>query len=143
MFGVFVMNKILIICLLVLGLMTLSACSHSSNTNTNSVDTSESPKGADVSDVSNTEETAPDTHTQNIAIVKTADYVGKTVTVQGKVINTLQSEKYGISGYKIQNSNGITIDVSSKKIPQVNTIVTVTGTIYQSRFFGFVINETG
>jgi hypothetical protein len=141
MFGVFVMNKILIICLLVLGLMTLSACSHSSNTDKNSVGTSESSKGADVSDVSNTKETAPDT--QNIAIVKSADYIGKTVTVQGEVINTLQSEKYGISGYKIQNSNGITIDVSSKKIPHVNTTVTVTGTIYQSRYFGFVINETG
>jgi hypothetical protein len=125
-----------------LGLMTLTACSHSSNTDTNSVDRSDNSKGTDVSDVSNTEETTPDTHTQNIAIVKSADYIGKTVTVQGKVINTLQSEKYGISGYKIQNSNGITIDVSSKKIPQINTTVTVIGTIYQSRYFGFVINET-
>jgi hypothetical protein len=123
-----------------LGLMTLTACSHSGNTDTNSVGTSESPKGADVS---NTQETASDTRIQNIAIIKSADYIGKTVSVQGKVINVLQSEKYGISGYKIQNSNGITIDVSSKKIPQVNTTVTVTGTIYQSRYFGFVINETG
>jgi hypothetical protein len=121
--------------------MTLTACSHSSNTNTNSVGTSESPKNADVSEVSNTEKT--DTRIQNIAIVKSADYIGKTVTVQGKVINTLQSEKYGISGYKIQNSNGIMIDVSSKNIPKINTTVTVTGTIYQSRYFGFVINETG
>jgi hypothetical protein len=78
---------------------------------------------------------------QKISDIQKPENVGKTVTVQGKVINTLQSTRYNISGYKIQDATGM-IDVSSKRIPQINSTVTVSGKLMQTRFFGLVIQET-
>ena len=122
------MNKILIVCLVVLGLLILAVgYKISSGTHNGTSNVINAPESNSV---------------QKISDIQKNENVGKTVTVRGEVINTLQSSVYHISGYKIQDSTG-TIDVSSTKIPQLNTTVTVTGTLYQSRFFGLVINETG
>jgi len=110
------MNKLLIICLFVLGLLTITACS-------------------------NTNSTAKTISIQKITDIQKPENVNDTVTVQGRVVSTLESARFGISGYKIQDSTG-TIDVSSKKVPQVNDTVTVTGTLIQTRYFGIVINAT-
>jgi DNA/RNA endonuclease YhcR with UshA esterase domain len=113
-----IMNKLLIICLLVLGLLTMTACS---TTKSNNI----------IQKIS----------VQKISDIQKPENINNTVTVQGRVVSTLESSRLGISGYKIQDSTG-TIDVSSKKVPQVNTTVTVTGTLIQTRFFGIVINAT-
>jgi uncharacterized protein YdeI (BOF family) len=124
------MNKMLIICLLILELMALSACNSSKSDNIQNTDNDNAHN-----------DVVGNKNIEKIFDIQKTENVGKTVTVQGKVINTLQSARYGVSGYKIQDSTG-TIDVSSKKIPQVNATVTVTGTLIQTRFFGIVINET-
>jgi hypothetical protein len=123
------MNKLLIIGLVVFGLLILAVGVYKISNGT--------PTGT-AKVVSDSE----DNNVQKISDIQKTENVGKIVTVKGKVINTLQSAVYHISGYKIQDSTG-TIDVSSLKIPQVNTTVTVTGNLYQSRYFGLVINETG
>ena len=138
----FIMNKSLIICLFILGLLTLTACSHtSSNSTTGNANIASNDNGA--ASGNNVQPAANGNDVQKISDIQKAENVGKTVTVQGKVINTLQSARFGISGYKIQDSTGTMIDVSSKKIPKINDTITVTGTLMQTRFFGLVINETG
>jgi len=140
------MNKLLIICLFVLGLLTLTACSHTSS-NTASGDSSIAGSSGDSNiasspDATNVGSADVSNNFQKISDIQKPENVGKIVTVQGKVVSTMRSATFHISGYKIQDSTG-TIDVSSPKQPQVNTTVTVTGNLYQSRYFGIVINETG
>lgn len=123
-------KKIAIVILVILGLFAVMGCTASGNIDTNSASANAAvtQPGALVANSS----------IQKISDVKLAENVGKTVTVQGEVINTLQS---GIgTGYKIQDSNG-TIDVSSSKIPALHSIVTVTGKLRQSTYFGIVIDE--
>jgi hypothetical protein len=135
------MNKLLIISLLVLGLISISACSSNNNANASSNANNIQDSNA-VQNNANAADNALGNGVQKISDVQKTENVGKTVTVQGKVVNTLKSATYHISGYKIQDPSGM-IDVSSPKQPQINTTVTVTGTIIQTRFFGLVINETG
>jgi DNA/RNA endonuclease YhcR with UshA esterase domain len=78
---------------------------------------------------------------QKISDIQKTENLGKTFTVQGEVIKTLQLSSYQISGYKIQDSSG-TIDISSKNVPQLNSTVTVTGKLIQTKYFGLVLNVT-
>ena len=142
--------KKMMIFIIALMLLTITACSKSTVQNTQTVNNPvqnnqpvNTPAQTEVQTANPPVETqsAPNPDAQKISDVLKTENVGKTVTVQGKVINTLRSARFNISGYKIQDSTG-TIDVSSPKQPDVNTTVTVTGNLYQSRFFGLVINET-
>jgi hypothetical protein len=146
------MIKQLMTCFVVLSLLTLSACSctkmDSTTAPTNGNNLQNGNRVSDNSDVpavnnaKNTNDVPSGDNTQKITDIQKPDNIGKTFTIQGKVVNTLQSARFNVSGYKIQDSTG-TIDVSSRKIPQMNTTVTVTGTLIQTRYFGLVINETG
>jgi DNA/RNA endonuclease YhcR with UshA esterase domain len=78
---------------------------------------------------------------QKISDIQKTENIGKTFTVQGEVIKTLQLSAYHVSGYKIQDSTG-TIDVSSEKLPKMNTTVTITGKLIQTKYFGLVLNVT-
>jgi hypothetical protein len=122
------MNKTFVISLFVLGLLILAVFIYKIGDN-------------NTLGVSNVINSKVDNNIQKISDVQKTENVGKVVTVQGEVVNTLQSLKYNIAGYKIQDSTG-TIDVSSSKKPQLHSTVTVTGNLYQSRYFGLVINET-
>jgi hypothetical protein len=134
--GVFVMNKIMI-SLLILGLMALSACGSKTNVAPNTASDTNGVQNI----VSDNKNVAPvNNNVEKITDVQKTENIGKSVTVEGKVINTLQSARYGISGYKIQDSTG-TISVSSKKLPKVNDTVKVTGVLAQSRYFGIIITE--
>jgi len=142
------MNKLLI-SFFVLALLALTACSNSSNKvqSGNNIQSgndvqSNNIQGTDVqsgNDVQNND--VQGTDVQKISDIQKAENVNKTFTVQGKVVNTLKSTRFNISGYKIQDSTG-TIDVSSQRLPGINTTVTVTGVLVQTRFFGLVLEET-
>jgi len=149
------MNKLLIICLFVLGLLTIAACGNTnsnsgttsptstvSTSNNNGVASASDNGVASIPDTNNVASPATNENIQKISDIQKPENVNQTVTVQGKVLSTLKSSRLNISGYKIQDSTG-TIDVSSPKQPAVNSTVTVTGTLYQSTFFGIVIRETG
>jgi hypothetical protein len=78
---------------------------------------------------------------QKISDIQKTENIGKTFTVQGEVIKTLESATYHISGYKIQDSTG-TMDISSQNVPKMNAKVTVTGKLIQTKYFGLVLNVT-
>ena len=71
-----------------------------------------------------------------IADIKTAENLGKNFTVQGTVENNVKIGS--ISGYRLKDATD-SIPVSSQKLPQVNTTVTVTGTLQTSTFFGYYL----
>ena len=74
--------------------------------------------------------------TQKISEVKTADKVGKTVTVSGIVQSSF---KIGtLSGYTVKDYTD-TIGVSTQNLPKENTTVTVTGTLMKDSLFGYYI----
>ena len=74
--------------------------------------------------------------TTKISDVKSADYVGKTVTVSGTVQNTI---KIGdLSGFTIKDETG-TIGVSSESLPAEGTKITVTGTLMKDALLGYYI----
>jgi hypothetical protein len=131
----------------VLALISLAACS-SNNMQGSAVKSvpeapvqtvqEASPSPVAVAESQPKAEAAPGT--QLISDIQKPENIGKSFIVRGKVISTMQTSR--ISGYKMQDSTGM-IDVSSRKIPPINSTVTVTGNLIQSRFFGLIINATG
>jgi hypothetical protein len=83
---------------------------------------------------------SPESDIQQILGLNKTENIGKKVTVQGEVVSVLQLPRYGISGYKVQDSTGA-IDVSSPNLPVLHSKVTVTGTLQQSQRFGIIIKE--
>jgi hypothetical protein len=142
------MNKVLMVTL-VLGLLTISACSCSNTSNTtrttngNNIQNANSvPQNNNIPSANSIQSNniPSNDDTQKISDIKKTENIGKTFTVRGEVISSLQGTRFNISGYKIQDSNE-TIDISSTKIPALHTTVTVTGTLTQTRYFGLVIKE--
>jgi hypothetical protein len=138
---------ILIAALITFGLCACSSKAPSSATGNAVLDTQDvakqgSPQAPDAAPTAVATKPAPieqNSNVQSIADIKKPENVGKTFTVQGVVVSTMQ--KGSISGYKIQDSTDF-IDISSQKIPQKDTTVTVTGTLKQSRYFGLIIQTT-
>jgi RecJ-like exonuclease len=76
---------------------------------------------------------------QRIADIKTDSLLGKTVTVQGVVVNNLKTA--GLSGYRLKDASD-SIPISAQVLPKVNTTVTVTGTLSKGAYFGYYILAT-
>lgn len=74
-----------------------------------------------------------------IAEVKTADNVGKTVTVKGTVAGSVKIGS--LSGYIVEDAAGDKIGVSSSELPEDGKEVTVSGTLMKDTIFGYYINE--
>ena len=143
--GDFKMRKIEL-ALLIMGLLVIAtACSTTSNNSGagNNAVNNGVPSNGDQGNVAPSNTGAGNAGTSNIqsiAEINNETYLGKVVTVRGIVVNNV---KIGvISGYRLKDDTG-SIPISSQILPPVNSTVTVTGNIYQTRFFGLVINQTG
>jgi hypothetical protein len=128
--GVCIMNKILIGFLIIGLLIGTTACSNSQTGNV----------------VANTDKTVNDktdivkiSNIQNIADIKKEEFLGKTVSVKGMVVNNLKTSR--LSGYRLKDATD-SIPVSSQNLPVVNTTVSVTGVLQTSSYFGYYIAVT-
>jgi len=74
--------------------------------------------------------------TTKIADVKSADYVGKTVTISGTVQNTIKIGE--LSGYTIKDETD-TIGVSSESLPAEESKIRVTGILMKDSLLGYYI----
>lgn len=72
----------------------------------------------------------------SIEDVKTADNVGKKVTVRGTVENSIKIGE--LSGYTLKDESG-TIRISSESLPEEGTTKTVSGTLIKDTLFGYYI----
>jgi len=102
-----IMNKLLIAFLIIGLVITTTACSNAKTSNIKS-----------------------------IAEIKSDSFLGKTVTVQGTVVNNVKLGS--ISGYRLQDSTDY-IAISAQNLPKVNTTVTVTGILQKSTVVGYYI----
>ncbi len=73
---------------------------------------------------------------QKIVDVKTADNVGKKVTVSGIVESTIKLGS--ISGYVLKDDTG-KISVSSENLPKEGDSIKVTGTLVKDTILGYYI----
>ncbi len=73
---------------------------------------------------------------KSIAEIKNEQYVGKTVTVNGKVGNSFKIGQ--LSGYTISDSTG-DIGVKSSTLPVEGSEITVKGTLMKDSIFGYYI----
>jgi hypothetical protein len=135
------MNKITIVLLMICALV-LTACSHTGNVTSDTASDSNKENVADTAsatDTVNTVETANDAgKIVSISSIKNADNLGKTYTVKGKVLRTMQQGV--ISGYRIADSSD-NMPIQSQTMPAVNSTVTVTGVLKTSSYFGYYLAE--
>ncbi|MFA6460985.1 MAG: hypothetical protein WCV90_01860 [Candidatus Woesearchaeota archaeon] len=75
--------------------------------------------------------------TLTIKEAKTEQYIGKTVTLSGKVDNSLKLGK--LSGYTLKDDKGESISVKSDTLPKEGTEVTVKGTVIKDSLFGYYL----
>jgi amino acid permease len=80
--------------------------------------------------------TACSSHT--ISEIKNESYVGKTVTVTGKVDSSMKIGK--ISGYSLKDDTG-KISVSSQNLPKEGETVTASGVLMKDIILGYYILE--
>ena len=78
--------------------------------------------------------TACSSHT--ISEIKNESYVGKTVTITGKVDSSMKIGK--ISGYSLKDDTG-KISVSAQNLPKEGETVTVSGVLIKDTLFGYYI----
>jgi hypothetical protein len=71
-----------------------------------------------------------------IANVKNEKFIGKTVTVSGKVGTTFKIGE--LSGFTISDSTG-SIGVKSDSLPVEGSTISVTGTLMKDSLFGYYI----
>lgn len=78
---------------------------------------------------------------QAIKDVKKEEMVGKTVTVEGTVKNTIKLGK--ISGYTIVDQNKDEIGVASQTLPAEGKTISVSGTLIKDTLLGYYIKAEG
>jgi len=69
--------------------------------------------------------------------VKNENYLGKKVTISGKVDNTMKIGK--ISGYTLTDKEGESIPVKSTALPSEGSEISVKGTVIKDSLFGYYL----
>jgi aspartyl/asparaginyl-tRNA synthetase len=69
--------------------------------------------------------------------VKTEDYIGKTVTIAGKVDNSMKLGK--ISGFTLKDEKGESSAVKSDTLPKEGERISVKGVVMKDTLFGYYI----
>jgi hypothetical protein len=129
------MNKILIGFLIIGLLIGTTACSNSKTGNV----VANTDQNGNVAANNDQTDIVKVSNIQNIADIKKEEFLGKTVSVKGMVVNNLKTGS--ISGYRLKDATD-SIPVSSQNLPKVNSTVSVSGILRTSSYFGYYIATT-
>ena len=74
---------------------------------------------------------------EDLKKIKTAENVGKNVTVKGTVESTYKMGQ--LSGYTIKDKNGEPLQVKSATLPKEGSVATVKGVLMKDSIFGYYL----
>jgi hypothetical protein len=137
------MNKTIIACLIIGLLIATTACGNSKTTSPPITNQPTNTQQANTQ--TNTVQTGtPQTTTpqpdeiSKIASLKVDTMLGKTFTVEGKVVSVTKTAS--ISGYRLNDGTDTTgIGISTQNLPKVNSTMTVKGILQKSALVGYYL----